>query len=683
MIIQLASLVLVLSSCGMMYPSFALQEAPDGSVCFNGCNGHGDCIDYSCHCHVGYTGDDCGVTFADEGNILPIMSVGDFNLTKKGFSKAIKKHNTILVEFSSPGCMKCIRSELEYVKVHEALRNMKIPFARANVDKLKTISLNYGATELPAIVLFQKTKPLLFRGAHAVDSIIGFVKKQLAPPCQELSSVDMVTDFMQSRADPKYSLSTVMVIGFFSDHEEIEEDDYEDYIEVATEMKTLDDIYFAAVVNEDVARHFIKKKVIDRTPSYLLVDDRGDIQTINANELNDGEQGALSIASIADWIRHKSVPTVGHLTPANFQLYEKTGKPMLMLFLDMTNAAATSDPVRVVGGRSGGVLNEVLLEEFRAVAKEHVDRISFVYLDGNKHQDQMRSLGLYGGAERLPSLAFNTKDKKQIPFSEKLAINKETLTQFCADFISGKLQSAKDAEELAKKQLQAARPISSKNTLKRKPKKKAPEQVRGVSEQFGDGARGDNAVVVVTSKNFDEVVMDETKDVLIMFHSVACEPCSHFSVYYKRMAQRFQDLQISSLIVARMDVSNESPPGDLNMLVTDLPLLILVPANDKTAPWLYYSGVSKVQTMMKWVEQYVSIPFELPNLPHLSESDVKLYKEQVREREEHLEEKRQKDEEAMKAEAFKQEQFKQKIKREEEEAAAVNIASRDNDDAEL
>lgn len=37
------------------------------------------------------------IAFADEGNVLPIMSVGDFNLTKKGFSKALKKHSTILV----------------------------------------------------------------------------------------------------------------------------------------------------------------------------------------------------------------------------------------------------------------------------------------------------------------------------------------------------------------------------------------------------------------------------------------------------------------------------------------------------------------------------------------------------------------------------------------------------------
>jgi hypothetical protein len=141
----------------------------------------------------------------------------------------------------------------------------------------------------------------------------------------------------------------------------------------------------------------------------------------------------------------------------------------------------------------------------------------------------LRSLGLYGGAERLPSIAFNTKDHKQIPFSEKLSINRETLLQFCADFISGKLKSASDAEELAKKQLLAAKPLSTKNMPKRKPVKKAPKQVTGVSEQFGDGNKGDKSVKIVNSKNFEDVVMDETKDVLIMFHSQACESCSHFS----------------------------------------------------------------------------------------------------------------------------------------------------------
>ena len=57
-----------------------------------------------------------------------------------------------------------------------------------------------------------------------------------------------------------------------------------------------------------------------------------------------------------------------------------------------------------------------------------------------------------------------------------------------------------------------------------------------------------------------------------------------------------------------------------------------------------------MQTMMKWVQKFASIPFELPNLPHLEEKDRVLYKEQVREREEHLEAKRLEDEEAMRVE---------------------------------
>ena len=65
---------------------------------------------------------------------------------------------------------------------------------------------------------------------------------------------------------------------------------------------------------------------------------------------------------------------------------------------------------------------------------------------GNKHEDQMKSLGLYGGKERLSSIAFNTKEGLQVPFPEELAINK-------ANFISGKLKSIQDTKEIAKKAL--------------------------------------------------------------------------------------------------------------------------------------------------------------------------------------------------------------------------------------
>jgi hypothetical protein len=95
------------------------------------------------------------------------------------------------------------------------------------------------------------------------------------------------------------------------------------------------------------------------------------------------------------------------------------------------------------------------------------------------------------------------------------------------------------------------------------------------------------------------------------------------------MAQRFSELGIKSLIVGRMDVTDETPPPELGFLAHPLPLMVLVPSDDKSAPWKFYSGVGKVQPMMKWVQSHAGIPFDLPNLPHLSEADRVAYKEQV------------------------------------------------------
>jgi hypothetical protein len=68
------------------------------------------------------------------------------------------------------------------------------------------------------------------------------------------------------------------------------------------------------------------------------------------------------------------------------------------------------------------------------------------------------------------------------------------------------------------------------------------------------------------------------------------EACSHFSVYFKHMARRFKELKIDSLLIARMDLTDESPPPHLNLVVGKLPLVIMLPAGSKSPPWTYFSG---------------------------------------------------------------------------------------------
>eukprot|EP01032_Pedospumella_encystans_P008406 gene8406-9984_t len=629
-----------------------VQEAADGSVCFNNCNGHGECIDYSCHCFTGFIGDDCGTTFADANDIVPILSAGHFNITRKNFTQVVSKHKLILVGFSSYNCHKCIQIEPSYRNISNQLRELNIPFGRADADKMKSIVAEVGATDLPALVLFQKMRPILYKGAHSAEAVMTYINKQLSPPAKVLKTVADVTNFLESRTSANHGISTSMTVGFFSEHEDVEEDDYQEFIEVAKELQLNEDNYFGVVTSPATASWFKKNKTIDRTPAVLMEGEGGIRHTINLDELYGDNAGLQS------WIVKNSLPLVGKMTGANFLMYEKQGLPILMLFLDLTDEH-TSQP-GFVGGKSGEIYNEILLEEFRLAAKEHQHRILFVYLNGVEHQDQMKSLGLYGGKERLPSLAFNTRDGAQVPFPEELPVNKDTILQFCADFISGKVRSADDAKEMAKKALQSALPINPKNQAVRKAPKKAPAVVQGISEQFGDGIRGDQAVVTVTLKNFDEIVMNDQKDVVLLLHAQDCEPCAHFAVYFKRMADRFEAMGVRNLTIARMDVSHESPPKEMNLMVGTLPILAMIPATDKLPPWTFYSGISKVQQMMKWVHQQASIPFELENLPHLSEVDKQRYKDQVREREVALDKKREEEKKAMQDEERAQAELKRR-----------------------
>ena len=74
------------------------------------------------------------------------------------------------------------------------------------------------------------------------------------------------------------------------------------------------------------------------------------------------------------------------------------------------------------------------------------------------------------------------------------------------------------------------------------------------------------------------------------------------------------DLGIKSVVIARMDVSDENPP--VEGLVSDLPTLVLMPAYDKVPPFQFYSGLAKVLPIMTWVQEHASIGFDLPDLPH-------------------------------------------------------------------
>ncbi len=96
----------------------------DGTACYKGCSGHGECRQYMCHCDTGFHGEDCSIAYVDDGApALPVLSAGHFNATKKSHRQWIKRTQSltmggapplVLFGYSSVTCARCVVFEREY-----------------------------------------------------------------------------------------------------------------------------------------------------------------------------------------------------------------------------------------------------------------------------------------------------------------------------------------------------------------------------------------------------------------------------------------------------------------------------------------------------------------------------------------------------------------------------------------
>lgn len=255
------------------------------------------------------------------------------------------------------------------------------------------------ALDVPSLVLYRRGgRGSRFEGPQTAPAIVEFVRKLVASkpliPLRSVADVDAFLSRDVSRLGlgvgpiPEYATT---VVGLFSDAQDLEEDEFNEYRDAAKELQPREAIYTAVVKDPKVCAQLKRRKVggIDRTPA-LLAQRGADMLypvSVNLDELyGDGQ-------SVSKWIFQATLPLVGEMSGSSFKSYEELGLPMLILFLDLSDRkqAHTQEPqgmgkegagkegalVRVerhlmVPGESGGLPNVRLLEEFQAVAADHV-----------------------------------------------------------------------------------------------------------------------------------------------------------------------------------------------------------------------------------------------------------------------------------------------------------------------
>ncbi|CAF2388384.1 unnamed protein product [Rotaria sp. Silwood2] len=110
-------------------------------------------------------------------------------------------------------------------------------------------------------------------------------------------------------------------------------------------------------------------------------------------------------------------------------------------------------------------------------------------------------------------------------------------------------------------------------------------------------------VKVIVAKNFDEIVNDNSKDVLIEFYAPWCGHCKSLAPKYDELAKNLK--KENSIVIAKMDTTENDVPSSYN--VRGFPTIYFVPKNDKNNPRKYEGG-REVDDFIKYLAKEATEP---------------------------------------------------------------------------
>jgi protein disulfide isomerase family A protein 3 len=123
------------------------------------------------------------------------------------------------------------------------------------------------------------------------------------------------------------------------------------------------------------------------------------------------------------------------------------------------------------------------------------------------------------------------------------------------------------------------------------------------SEPVPDYASSTDKVVTVVAKNFEEIVNNEDKDVLIEFYAPWCGHCKTLAPKYEELAKKLADE--SDIVIAKMDATANDVPA--NFEVKGFPTLFFVPKSNVPRK---YEGGREIDDFVKYLAKESTDPLK-------------------------------------------------------------------------
>ena len=250
----------------------------------------------------------------------------------------------------------------------------------------------------------------------------------------------------------------------------------------------------------------------------------------------------LEAEAIEKFASVKSIPLIGEVGPETYAGYMATGIPLAYIFAETEEDRAS------------------LAKELKDIAEKHRGAVSFATIDAKAFGAHAGNLNLK--ADQWPAFAIqDTVNNKKFPYDQDSKITADLVGKFVQDFVDGKVEPSIKSEPIPETQ--------------------------------------DEPVKIVVAKNYDDIVLDDTKDVLIEFYAPWCGHCKALAPKYDILAGLYVDQKHADKItIAKVDATANDVPDEIQ----GFPTIKLYKAGDKANP-ITYSGSRSIEDLIKFIKE--------------------------------------------------------------------------------